>query len=161
MRDWNPVQLDAPDEQVKRQAARCMDCGILFCINGCPLGNIIPDWNDLIYRDKTEEALVFVVAIESTWREFRTGTTDRSEFERVFKLCRNNLESPGGVAWWATNSDIFSRDFRDFYDSQVVAQKAPDSKTSRLGFLKGSATAAGAGLVGRGRPVWSNGGIRC
>jgi glutamate synthase (NADPH/NADH) small chain len=58
MRDWNPVHLDTPDEQVQRQAARCMDCGIPFCINGCPLGNIIPDWNDLIYREKAEDALV-------------------------------------------------------------------------------------------------------
>jgi glutamate synthase (NADPH/NADH) small chain len=58
VQDWNPVQLDTPDEQVHRQAARCMDCGIPFCINGCPLGNIIPDWNDLIYREKGEDALV-------------------------------------------------------------------------------------------------------
>jgi glutamate synthase (NADPH/NADH) small chain len=58
VRDWNPVQIDTPDEQVQRQAARCMDCGIPFCINGCPLGNIIPDWNDLIYREKSEDALV-------------------------------------------------------------------------------------------------------
>jgi glutamate synthase (NADPH/NADH) small chain len=57
-RDWNHVQLDSPDEQILRQAARCMDCGIPFCIDGCPLGNIIPDWNDLTYREKTEEALV-------------------------------------------------------------------------------------------------------
>jgi glutamate synthase (NADPH/NADH) small chain len=57
-RDWDPVQLDTSDAQVQRQAARCMDCGIPFCINGCPLGNIIPDWNDLIYREKSEEALV-------------------------------------------------------------------------------------------------------
>jgi glutamate synthase (NADPH/NADH) small chain len=57
-RDWNHVQLDSPDEQIQRQAARCMDCGIPFCIDGCPLGNIIPDWNDLTYREKTEEALV-------------------------------------------------------------------------------------------------------
>jgi glutamate synthase (NADPH/NADH) small chain len=58
VRDWDPVQLDSPDEQVNSQAARCMDCGIPFCINGCPLGNIIPDWNDLIYREKAEDALV-------------------------------------------------------------------------------------------------------
>jgi glutamate synthase (NADPH/NADH) small chain len=58
LRDWSPVHLDPPDEQVHRQAARCMDCGIPFCINGCPLGNIIPDWNDLIYREKSDDALV-------------------------------------------------------------------------------------------------------
>jgi len=58
LRDWKEVQADPPLPQVKEQAARCMDCGIPFCNNGCPLGNIIPDWNDLVYRDKLEEALV-------------------------------------------------------------------------------------------------------
>jgi len=58
VRDWKGVQLDPPVEQVRDQAARCMDCGIPFCVNGCPLGNVIPDWNDLLYREKTEDALV-------------------------------------------------------------------------------------------------------
>jgi len=56
--DWHQVQLDPPFEQVRDQAARCMDCGIPFCISGCPLGNVIPDWNDLLYREKAEDALV-------------------------------------------------------------------------------------------------------
>jgi glutamate synthase (NADPH/NADH) small chain len=58
VQDWKQVQLDPPVEQVRDQAARCMDCGIPFCINGCPLGNVIPDWNDLLYREKNEDALV-------------------------------------------------------------------------------------------------------
>ena len=58
LHDWHEVQLDPPPEAVKAQAARCMDCGIPFCNNGCPLGNIIPDWNDLAYRDKWRDALV-------------------------------------------------------------------------------------------------------
>jgi len=57
LRDWREVQLDPPVQLVQRQAARCMDCGIPFCNSGCPLGNIIPDWNDLAYRDKWEDAL--------------------------------------------------------------------------------------------------------
>jgi glutamate synthase (NADPH/NADH) small chain len=57
VQDWHQVQLDPPVEQVRDQAARCMDCGIPFCINGCPLGNVIPDWNDLLYREKAEDAL--------------------------------------------------------------------------------------------------------
>jgi glutamate synthase (NADPH/NADH) small chain len=56
--DWKVVQDDFPPEQSKTQASRCMDCGIPFCNNGCPLGNIIPDFNDLVYRDKWEDALV-------------------------------------------------------------------------------------------------------
>jgi glutamate synthase (NADPH) small chain len=46
-----------PEEELKRQGARCMDCGIPFCHEGCPLGNLIPDWNDLIYRGKWREAI--------------------------------------------------------------------------------------------------------
>jgi glutamate synthase (NADPH) small chain len=45
-----------PEEELKRQGARCMDCGIPFCHEGCPLGNLIPDWNDLVYRGKWREA---------------------------------------------------------------------------------------------------------
>jgi glutamate synthase (NADPH/NADH) small chain len=45
------------DEELRRQGARCMDCGIPFCHEGCPLGNLIPDWNDLVYRDKWREAI--------------------------------------------------------------------------------------------------------
>jgi glutamate synthase (NADPH/NADH) small chain len=58
IRDWHEVQLDPPADAVQTQAARCMDCGIPFCNNGCPLGNLIPDWNDLAYRDRWREALV-------------------------------------------------------------------------------------------------------
>src|SRR5262245_13093319 len=57
LRDWREVQRDPPLEVVREQAARCMDCGIPFCNDGCPLGNVIPDWNDLLYRDKLRDAL--------------------------------------------------------------------------------------------------------
>jgi len=56
--DYRHVQQDFPPERTQRQAARCMDCGIPFCNSGCPLGNIIPDFNDLVFRDKWEDALV-------------------------------------------------------------------------------------------------------
>ena len=45
------------DEEVGKQGARCMDCGIPFCHNGCPLNNLIPDWNDLVYRGNWRRAL--------------------------------------------------------------------------------------------------------
>jgi len=45
------------DEQVKTQAARCMDCGVPFCMTGCPLGNLIPEWNDLVYKGQWKQAL--------------------------------------------------------------------------------------------------------
>jgi len=57
LRDWKEVYLPYPEPDLKKQAARCMDCGIPFCHEGCPLGNIIPDWNDLVYRDQWQDAI--------------------------------------------------------------------------------------------------------
>jgi glutamate synthase (NADPH/NADH) small chain len=54
--DWQEVYEDFPAEKVRVQGARCMDCGIPFCHTGCPLGNLIPEWNDLVYRDRWEAA---------------------------------------------------------------------------------------------------------
>ena len=55
--DYQCVIEDFPPEKTQEQASRCMDCGIPFCNDGCPLGNIIPDFNDLVYQDKWEDAL--------------------------------------------------------------------------------------------------------
>ena len=57
LRDWGEVYQEFPIHEVRTQASRCMDCGIPFCNNGCPLGNLIPDWNDLVYRDAWREAI--------------------------------------------------------------------------------------------------------
>jgi glutamate synthase (NADPH/NADH) small chain len=57
IRDWKEVYEDFPADATKDQAARCMDCGIPFCHNGCPLGNLIPEWNDLVYKDDWQEAI--------------------------------------------------------------------------------------------------------
>ncbi len=57
LRDWKEVYEPFPEGKLQKQAARCMDCGIPFCNNGCPLGNLIPDWNDLVYRDRWREAI--------------------------------------------------------------------------------------------------------
>ncbi len=57
LRDWQQVMLPWPTDKLRKQGARCMDCGIPFCHQGCPLGNLIPDWNDLVYRDKWREAI--------------------------------------------------------------------------------------------------------
>jgi glutamate synthase (NADPH/NADH) small chain len=57
VRDWREFELPVLNEQVTRQGARCMDCGIPFCNTGCPLGNLIPDWNDLAYRNDLPAAV--------------------------------------------------------------------------------------------------------
>jgi glutamate synthase (NADPH/NADH) small chain len=55
--DWFEVYQEFPDDKVRTQGARCMDCGVPFCHTGCPLNNVIPDWNDLVYRDRWREAV--------------------------------------------------------------------------------------------------------
>jgi glutamate synthase (NADPH) small chain len=57
VQDWLEVYEPFAPEKLKAQASRCMDCGIPFCHQGCPLGNLIPDWNDLVYRDRWREAI--------------------------------------------------------------------------------------------------------
>jgi glutamate synthase (NADPH/NADH) small chain len=57
IKDWKEVYEPFEDGKLEIQASRCMDCGIPFCNNGCPLGNLIPDWNDLVYRDRWQEAI--------------------------------------------------------------------------------------------------------
>ncbi|MDE2670557.1 MAG: glutamate synthase subunit beta [Chloroflexota bacterium] len=55
--DWLEYYEEMPPKQLNEQAARCMDCGVPFCHQGCPLGNIIPDWNDLVYRGHWRDAI--------------------------------------------------------------------------------------------------------
>ena len=57
LKDWKEVYEPFAEGKIETQASRCMDCGIPFCNNGCPLGNIIPDWNDLVYRDRWRDAI--------------------------------------------------------------------------------------------------------
>ena len=57
LHDWKEVYLPYPQEDLAKQAARCMDCGVPVCHQGCPLGNIIPDWNDLVYRDRWRDSI--------------------------------------------------------------------------------------------------------
>ena len=55
--DWFEIYNAFPEENIRQQGARCMDCGVPFCHNGCPVNNIIPDWNDLVYRGRWKEAV--------------------------------------------------------------------------------------------------------
>ena len=57
LKDWKEVYEPFDSSKLNEQAGRCMDCGIPFCNNGCPLGNLIPDWNDLVYRGHWQEAI--------------------------------------------------------------------------------------------------------
>jgi glutamate synthase (NADPH/NADH) small chain len=55
--DWFEIYQDFPEESLRKQGARCMDCGVPFCQTGCPVSNLIPDWNDLVYRGRWKEAV--------------------------------------------------------------------------------------------------------
>ena len=56
VKNWNEIYEPATNQEVSVQASRCMDCGVPFCNNGCPLGNLIPEWNDLVYKNDWETA---------------------------------------------------------------------------------------------------------
>jgi glutamate synthase (NADPH/NADH) small chain len=63
LRDWREVEAgDDPPHAIREQAGRCMDCGVPFCEQGCPLGNHIPDWNDLVHRDRWHDAWLRLAA---------------------------------------------------------------------------------------------------
>src|SRR6186713_1885558 len=57
VQDWREVYRPFPEQSLRDQGARCMDCGIPFCHQGCPLGNLIPDWNDFVYRNRWHAAI--------------------------------------------------------------------------------------------------------
>lgn len=57
LHDYQEIYLEFPEEKLRAQGARCMNCGIPFCHQGCPLGNVVPDWNDLVYNGRWREAL--------------------------------------------------------------------------------------------------------
>ena len=88
VQDWQQVMLPWPVEVLRRQGARCMDCGIPFCHQGCPLGNIIPDWNDLVYRDRWRDAIERLHATNN-FPEF-TGTACPAPCEGSCVLGINN-----------------------------------------------------------------------
>src|SRR5205814_9103263 len=56
VRDWRAFEADLPEAALREQAARCMDCGVPYCLEGCPLTNLIPEWNDLVYAGRFAEA---------------------------------------------------------------------------------------------------------
>ena len=57
VRDYGEIYKVLPEPELKRQASRCMDCGVPFCNDACPLGNLIPDWNDLVRTGRWREAI--------------------------------------------------------------------------------------------------------
>ncbi|GAA1305879.1 glutamate synthase subunit beta [Pseudonocardia xinjiangensis] len=88
LRDWREVYEEFPDDQLELQASRCMDCGIPFCHQGCPLGNLIPEWNNLVYRSDWREAIERLHATNN-FPEF-TGTLCPAPCESACVLAINS-----------------------------------------------------------------------
>jgi glutamate synthase (NADPH/NADH) small chain len=129
--DWGEVYLPYPEEGLREQAARCMDCGIPFCHNGCPLGNLIPDWNDLVYRDRWKAAIDRLHATNN-FPEF-TGRLCPAPCEGACVLGINNEP----VTIKAVEVSIIDRAFDEGW---VVAQP-PETRTGRRVAVIGSGPA--------------------
>jgi len=94
LRDWKEVYEPFGEDSLRAQASRCMDCGIPFCNDGCPLGNLIPDWNDLTYRGHWRDAIERLHATnnfpEFTGRLCRPPARDLVYWESTNHRSRSN-----------------------------------------------------------------------
>jgi glutamate synthase (NADPH/NADH) small chain len=129
--DWHEVYLPYPEEGLREQAARCMDCGIPFCHSGCPLGNLIPDWNDLIYRERWKAAIDRLHATNN-FPEF-TGRLCPAPCEGACVLGINN----DPVTIKAVEVSIIDRAF----DEGWVTAQPPETRTGRRIAVIGSGPA--------------------
>src|SRR5712671_2307497 len=129
--DWKQVMLPWPADGLRKQGARCMDCGIPFCHQGCPLGNLIPDWNDLVYRDRWREAIDRLHATNN-FPEF-TGTLCPAPCEGSCVLGIN--DDP--VTIKSIEVSIIDRAF----DEGLVPAKPPAIRTGRRVAIVGSGPA--------------------
>jgi glutamate synthase (NADPH/NADH) small chain len=131
IQDWQQVYLPYPENELRRQGARCMDCGIPFCHQGCPLGNLIPDWNDLVYRGRWKEAIDRLHATNN-FPEF-TGSLCPAPCEGSCVLGIN--DDP--VTIKAVELSIIERAFEEGW---VTAQK-PETRTGKKVAVVGSGPA--------------------
>ena len=83
--DWREVYTEFSHGDLERQAGRCMDCGIPFCHNGCPLGNLIPEWNDLVERHLAETGSAVASRLLADWDAAagRFGKVMPKDYKRV------------------------------------------------------------------------------
>src|SRR6476646_10420333 len=130
--DWREVYVPGGLLPIiSKQAGRCMDCGIPVCHTGCPLGNLIPDWNDLVYRDRWKAAIDRLHATNN-FPEF-TGRLCPAPCEGSCVLGINN----DAVSIKAVEVSIIDRAF----DEGWVAAQPPESRTGRSVAVVGSGPA--------------------
>lgn len=131
--DYREFQLQRPLEELREQGARCMECGVPFCHNGCPLGNLIPDWNDLVYRDRFADAIAQLHATNN-FPEF-TGRLCPAPCEAS---CVLEIREGDAVTIKQVEAAIIERAWREGW----VAPRPPRRETGR------SVAVVGAGPAG-------------
>jgi glutamate synthase (NADPH/NADH) small chain len=131
LKDWKEVYEPFDAGKLNHQAGRCMDCGIPFCNNGCPLGNLIPDWNDLVYRGHWQEAIERLHATNN-FPEF-TGRLCPAPCESACVLGVN--QDP--VAIKQVEVEIIDHAFREGW----VVPQVPSIKTGKRVAIIGSGPA--------------------
>ena len=131
IRDWHEVYEEFNPATLRKQAGRCMDCGIPFCHQGCPLGNMIPEWNDLVWRDDWAEAIERLHATNN-FPEF-TGTLCPAPCESACVLGINS----DPVTIKQVEIEIIDR----AWDEGFVRPELPESKTGKSVAVVGSGPA--------------------
>jgi glutamate synthase (NADPH) small chain len=129
--DWFEIYQDFPVEKIREQGARCMDCGIPFCHTGCPLTNIIPDWNDLVYKGRWQDA-VRVLHSTNNFPEF-TGRICPAPCEAACVLGIN--EPPVTIK-------MIERSIIDYaYDHGWIVPEVPETRSGKKVAVIGSGPA--------------------
>ena len=131
IRDWKEVYEPQPYDELQKQAGRCMDCGIPFCHQGCPLGNLIPEWNDLVWHGDKAEAIARLHATNN-FPEF-TG-----------RLCPAPCESACVVAINSeavTIKQVELRIVEEAFDAGMIVAMPPDRLTGKTIAVVGSGPA--------------------
>jgi glutamate synthase (NADPH/NADH) small chain len=131
IKDFKEIYLDFPEEKVRIQAARCMDCGVPFCHIGCPLGNIIPDWTDLVYHDQWKEAY-YRLHSTNNFPEF-TGRLCPAPCEEACVLAINDLP--------VTIEEIEKTIIEQAFESGWVKPRPPKKRTGKSVAIIGSGPA--------------------
>ncbi len=126
--DFFEVYQDFPDEKVRVQGARCMDCGVPFCHTGCPLNNVIPEWNDFAYRNRWKEA-IRTLHVTNNFPEF-TGRLCPAPCEASCVLGIN--EPPVSIK--AIEKSIIEHAFREGW----VVPEPPEVRTGKRVAVVGS-----------------------
>ena len=131
IKDWKEVYAERSGETIVRQASRCMDCGIAFCHHGCPLGNLIPEWNDLTHRGRNREAIDRLHATNN-FPEF-TGRLCPAPCE---SSCVLGINQPA-----VTIKEIEVSIIDDAFDNGFVTPSVPERLTGKTIAVVGSGPA--------------------